>query len=239
MALSSYKKRAVSAGTEASPCLSKEILVNNTAKNSKKSRDERTRNWTFVAYPESAPADWREILDNEHIEWVESPLHDKDIDGAGKQKKPHWHIALLFAGKKSYEQIKEIADKINAPKPEPIQSTRSLIRYFAHLDDPNKAQYPVSEIIAHGGTDLKELLKPTASSRYESIAEMVEYIQENEITEFIDFMIYCKNKEFETWFPLLCDNAAFIIQAVIKSNRHKPSSYKTDISGLAESISEV
>lgn len=214
-------------------------MINNTEKPLKKTRDERTRNWTIVVYPESAPSDWREILENEHIEWVESPLHDKDIDGAGKPKKPHWHIALLFAGKKSYEQIKEIANKINAPKPEPIKSTRSMIRYFAHLDDPNKAQYLASQIIAHGGVDLATLLKPTASSRYESIAEMVEYIQENEITEFIDFMIYCKNKEFETWFPLLCDNAAFIIQAVIKSNRHKPSQYKSDINTLVDSISEA
>ena len=214
-------------------------MTNNTTKILKKTRDNRKRNWTAIVYPESAPADWRDILENEHIEWIESPLHNQDKNPTGELKKDHWHIVLLFDGNKSFEQIKEITDKINSPIPNSVNSVRSMVRYLAHLDNPEKAQYPVSEIIAHGGTDLKELLKPTASSRYESIAEMVEYIQENEITEFIDFMIYCKNKEFETWFPLLCDNAAFIIQAVIKSNRHKPSSYKTDISGLAESMSEV
>ena len=40
---------------------------------------------------------WRYILDNEHIEWIESPWHDKDINGV-LQKKKHKHLALLFAG---------------------------------------------------------------------------------------------------------------------------------------------
>ncbi|WP_312844784.1 Rep family protein, partial [Staphylococcus epidermidis] len=31
----------------------------------------RTRNWTFVIYPESVSEGWRDILDNEHIQWVE------------------------------------------------------------------------------------------------------------------------------------------------------------------------
>ncbi|HBM8385896.1 TPA: replication protein, partial [Enterococcus faecium] len=30
---------------------------------SRKTKDERTRNWTFVVYPESAPENWREFLD--------------------------------------------------------------------------------------------------------------------------------------------------------------------------------
>lgn len=186
-------------------------------------KDNRKRNWTVVVYPESAPENWREILDDEHIEWVESPLHDKDINPDGSIKKPHWHIMLLFNGNKSYEQIKEITDKINAPIPKYVQSVRAMTRYFAHLDNPEKAQYAVSEIRGHGGVDLAELLKPTASSRYEMIADMVEYIKQHGITEFIDFVDFAKNTHYDDWFPLLCDSASFIIREVIKSNRHKPS----------------
>ncbi|MEJ7448104.1 Rep family protein, partial [Staphylococcus epidermidis] len=43
----------------------------------KASQDKvRTRNWTFVIYPESVFQNWRDVLDNEYIQWVESPLHD-------------------------------------------------------------------------------------------------------------------------------------------------------------------
>ena len=41
---------------------------------------EKGRDWTFVVYPESAPSNWRELLDDTHLRWIESPLHDKDLD---------------------------------------------------------------------------------------------------------------------------------------------------------------
>ena len=51
--------------------------TNNISKRSKsQGKDERTRNWTFVIYPESAPKNWRDVLDEQHIQWVESPLHE-------------------------------------------------------------------------------------------------------------------------------------------------------------------
>ncbi|HDT7711324.1 TPA: replication protein, partial [Enterococcus faecium] len=53
---------------------------------SRKTKDERTRNWTFVVYPESAPENWREFLDELHVPWVESPLHDKDVNPDGELK---------------------------------------------------------------------------------------------------------------------------------------------------------
>lgn len=191
----------------------------------KASKDNRKRNWTIVVYPESAPENWREILDEEHIEWVESPLHDRDLNGDGTPKKPHWHVVLLFEGNKSFEQIKELADKINAPSPKYIQSVRAMVRYCAHLDNPDKAQYAVNEIIAHGGADIAELLKPTASSRYEMIGDMIKYISSHRVTEFIDFAMFCQSERPDDWFPLLCDSASFIIGQAIKSQRHKPRFY--------------
>lgn len=44
------------------------------AKNIKK------RNWAFVLYPESAPADWREQLQKTGLQCAISPLHDKDMN---------------------------------------------------------------------------------------------------------------------------------------------------------------
>ena len=78
---------------------------------SEKKQDQRSRNWVVIVYPESAPNDWREILDNMHIQWNESPLHDKDVNPDGTVKKSHWHVVLAFGSKKSYKQVKEITDK--------------------------------------------------------------------------------------------------------------------------------
>lgn len=184
-------------------------------------KETRTRNWTIVLYPESAPENWRDILDELHIEWVESPLHDKDINADGEPKKPHWHVLLMFGGVKSWEQVLEITGQLNAPIPQRCHNAKSMVRYMAHLDNPSKAQYSVSDIIGHGGVDLSEMLRPSSSERYTLIAEMTEFISDNDIIEFKDLLDYARMYQFDTWFPLLCDNSAYVIGQYIKSNRHR------------------
>lgn len=187
-----------------------------------KTADNRTRNWTFVLYPESCANNWREILDDLHIEWIESPLHDADLNADGEKKKPHWHILLMFDGKKSYEQIKEITvDKCLGTVPQKVQSARGLVRYMAHLDNPEKVQYDITKIIGHGGADVGQLLKPTSSARYVLIKEMSDYIRDNGIIYFDELYFYAMEYHFDDWFPLLCDNSAFIIKSVISSRRDR------------------
>jgi hypothetical protein len=190
-------------------------------KKSSGNKETRTRNWTLVLYPESAPENWREILDDMHIEWIESPLHDKDINANGEPKKPHWHILLMFGGVKTYEQVKEITDKLNSPIPERCHNAKAMVRYMAHLDNPDKAQYSISDIKAHGGVDLAEMLRPSSSERYSLIREMMFFIKENEIMEFQDLIDYAMLNRFDDWFPLLCDNSSYVIGQYIKSQRHR------------------
>ena len=62
--------------------------------------DNRARNWSLVVYPESAPENWRDILDDYHIPWVESPLHDKDVNPDGEIKKSALAYWFVFFWKK-------------------------------------------------------------------------------------------------------------------------------------------
>lgn len=191
-------------------------------------KETRTRTWTFVLYPESAPPNWRELIDELHIEWVESPLHDKDINANGEVKKAHWHILLLFGGVKAYDQVKEITDQLNAPIPERCHNAKALVRYMAHMDNPEKAQYSQSDIIAHGGVDLSDLLRPSASERYSIIREMLQYVKDNGITEYQDLADYAMVNEFDRWFPLLCDNSSYVVNQYIKSQRHRSCPHVVD-----------
>jgi hypothetical protein len=187
----------------------------------KKESDKRYRHWTCVVYPESAPQNWRDIINENHVEWIESPLHDKDIDAEGKIKKPHWHLLISFEGVKNFEQIKEITNEINAPIPQKVASAKGLVRYMIHMDDADKYQYDKSKIIAHGGADISELLKPTASSRYQMITEMAVFVREQNITEFCDLFDAAAANHPDDWLPLLCDNSGYIIGQYIKSYRFK------------------
>ena len=70
---------------------SKEVQARADAK-----RAGRTRNFATVVYPESAPADWMERLDQCHVAALVSPLHDRDTNPSGEPKKPHYHVLLMF-----------------------------------------------------------------------------------------------------------------------------------------------
>lgn len=174
-----------------------------------------------MLYPESAPLNWRDRLDEMHIAWIESPLHDKDFDADGVVKKSHWHILLIFDSVKDFKQVQEITESLNAPIPQKAASAKALVRYMAHLDNPDKFQYDKGLIIGHGGADVADLLRPSASDRYVLISEMLDYVEEYSITEFCDLMDFARRNRFEDWFPLLCDSSAYIINQHIKSKRYK------------------
>lgn len=75
------------------------------------------RDWAFIVYPESAPENWREILDETHIRWIESPLHDKDLNPDNTPKKPHWHVMLSSDGPISLKAVTKIVEPLNVPAP--------------------------------------------------------------------------------------------------------------------------
>ena len=104
-------------------------------KKEKVKKPSRTRNWTFIVYPESAPQNWRSIIDEDHVQWIESPLHDKDVNPDGEKKKAHWHILIMYDGPKSYDQIKSLTDKLNSPIPKAVASARGLVRYMIHINN--------------------------------------------------------------------------------------------------------
>lgn len=189
-------------------------------------KDERSRNWVIIVYPESAPKDWRGILDNMHLQWIESPLHDKDTNPDGTIKKAHWHVILAFGSKKSYKQVKEIADRLNAPVPQKVHNMKGQVRYLVHLDNPEKYQYSIDEVRAYGGIDIDKYFKATSSQRYEMIREMIDFVNENNVIEMKDLIDYASKNRFDDWFPLLCDNSLIIMDAYIRSNRNSQSPKK-------------
>ncbi len=182
---------------------------------------KRTRNWTFILYPESAPTDWRDKLASMGVAYAISPLHDKDINGDGSQKKPHYHIILVFDNVKSYKQVEEITKSLNATVPQECKSLKGSLRYFTHKDNPEKYQYNDDDVVAVR-IDYNNLVKSlTSSDRHTILKEMISYIKDNNVTEFIDFTDYCMNEHFDDWFSVLADTNTLLIKEVIKSNHFK------------------
>ena len=127
----------------------------------------------------------------------------------------------MFNGNKTYEQILDLIKPLNATIPQSCHNAKALVRYMAHLDNPDKIQYNKSDIIGHGGVDVAELLKPSSSQRYVLIKEMLQYVENDKVIEIQDLINYAMQYRFDDWFPLLCDNSAYIVAQYIKSQRHR------------------
>lgn len=181
---------------------------------------KRGRNWTIIVYPDSAPDDWRDLLDKYHIQWIESPLHDKDTNPDGTVKKAHWHVLLLFDGNKSYQQVKDITAKLNTVNPQRVESARGMVRYMVHLDNPEKYQYDVKDIKAHGGADIDTLMKPTATNRLQTLKEIITYIHDNQVTNFMDLLMYAIQNN-DDWFNIMADYNTLVITKAIDAQWQK------------------
>ena len=119
----------------------------------KKKIDTRGRTWATVLYPESASDNWLQILGEQCVPCFVSPLHNLDVNPDGEIKKAHYHILFTFEGKKTKEQVLEIVKLINGVGLEPVKSTRGYARYLCHLDNPEKHQYNIDDVVQFGGAD--------------------------------------------------------------------------------------
>lgn len=158
---------------------------------------KRTRNWGTIIYPRQAegeettcPDNWVEILEELAVKCVVSPLHDKDIDTkTGKLKKAHRHVLVAFDGVKTEAQAREVFDRIGGVGCEPISSLYSQTRYLTHLDNPEKAQYSVCDVLTFGGFDYGKYGKTKEDEEREIIGNMgkiFNIVAEKSITEFSD-----------------------------------------------------
>lgn len=191
----------------------------------------RARYWTFLVYEDSAPENWRAILDDFHMPWVESPLHDKDLNPDGTEKKPHRHIMTYFEGKKNYNQVLEIASSVGSPQPLPVLSPQGLIRYFVHLDNPEKFQYNLLDIVPHQGLDISKYFLPSETQHLAYLHEMFAFIYANDIMYFSDLADYALHNKPDTWFVTLSQRYSIFLTKYFVSRqaaRNDPNSLQNN-----------
>lgn len=180
---------------------------------------KRSRNWAFILYPESAPNDWLEIMQEEMTPFVVSPLHDTDInEGTGELKKAHFHILVTYGNVKTFEQVKELTERLRAPQPQMAKNVIGVVRYMAHLDYPDKFQYSKNDIKAYAGFDLESVFKLSTSDKKQISKDILNHIMENDITEYYFLVKYCLENN-EEWFDYLNSNS-YMAMNFIKSLRH-------------------
>lgn len=186
---------------------------------------KRTRNYATVVYSESAPINWKMILQEQCVPALVSPIHDRDVNADGTIKKEHYHVMILFDGVKTQEQAKEIFAVIGGVGVEPVKSARAYARYLCHLDSPDKVRYRIEDVLSLSGADYNTMIR-LASDKYSAIGEMIEFCIENSVDSYARLLMYAKNNRLD-WFRVLCDSGTITIVQFLKSRYWEIHKYKS------------
>lgn len=185
-----------------------------------KKSNVKKRYWAFVLYPESAPNNWIDILQQTGLQCVISPLHDKDVDPTGELKKAHYHIILCYSGPTTFNSVNSLCDSLNQPIPQALEQVRGYYRYLTHKDNPDKYQYSDEDIQTLNGFSISDFVELSRSEVVEIKKKLMQLIINLDIYEYSDFMEYLFHNELNLEFDVASCNTYFF-EKYISSRRNR------------------
>lgn len=183
----------------------------------------KSRNFAFVLYPESVNSNWKRILTdlNQPCFYI---LHDKDtvIDkntGEVVQKKPHYHVMIMFSTPRSDNTAKKISIMCGGNGHlETLISKRGYARYLCHIDDEFKYKYDYNKVCSVNGANYTDCIATDAEmvdKNNDLLAEIIKYCNDNNIIAYCQIVDYCIANRRD-WLPIIRKNSHMIC-AYVKS----------------------
>lgn len=173
------------------------------------------RHFSYVIYPDSAPADWIEQLKNIGLAFVVSPLHNRDINADGTKKKDHWHIIVSWGNTTTYRAAKGLCNILNCPIPQMLRNCNGMYRYLTHKDNPEKHQYKEQPKCYNGW--VRPLDNADVANIKREIWQMI-YIEDCQ--EYGELLMMCEQRGPE-FFEIASRNTLFF-KSVCDGYRHNP-----------------
>lgn len=166
-----------------------------------------------------------------------SPLHDRDVNeidpdtGEVEYKKPHFHVVIDAENQKAVKQwfdmlipVREYisiapfdrSEKLDQcvkiwKQENNVKNMRSLLRYFKHLDNPEKFQYIEEDFTVFGGFELDKAFYSQTDTKH-ILKDIIHFVNQNDIFNFADLVDYCIDNNPE-WFNVISSHttSSFII----------------------------
>lgn len=177
--------------------------------------EKRKRAWTFVVYEDSAPTNWKDVLADQKVPMFVSPYHDQDVDPNGEPKKPHWHVVVMYTSLHPEKAAQEISDMCSGVKVQAVKDVIGMARYLCHLDNPEKAQYAVNDVVCFGGADYLEKVSKAADTDA-ALSEMMDWCIDNECYSFFRLSNYARANRAD-WFRVISSSRTVFLTAWLKS----------------------
>lgn len=181
---------------------------------------ERSYNWATILYPESCVENLDDALRELLVPCALSPLHDQDVqEDTGELKKPHYHLVLHYGSLKSQAQVRKDVLQLGAVGVERVRDLRVYVRYLAHMDNPDKAQYDARDIKAFNSFDVEKHLNGDKKiSTDEGFAALVAISLEYGFTNYDQLIIYCLKNDAEL-LPS-CRKSAYALTSFLRSRAY-------------------
>lgn len=190
-------------------------------------KNVKKRNWAFVLYPESAPSNWLELLQQTGLQCAISPLHNRDIDPTGEPKKPHFHVIACYSGPTSYNVVKGLTDSLKQPIPQALEQVRGYYRYLTHMDNPEKAQYDASGIVTINGFNISDFVDLTRSELLQIKQSIFGLIQAEDILEYSDLIDFLLAGQMMVELDVASSNT-LLFDRYVSSRRNKRTPHKSE-----------
>ena len=180
----------------------------------------KKRNWAFVVYPESMPNDFIEYLQKGGVACAISPLHDKDVNPTGEEKKAHYHIILSYEGPTTKKNVEEYIKYLNGTIPIPLEQLRGYYRYLTHKDNPEKFQYDENDIICLNGFDISKIEKFTENEIFSIRVQIIQLIKDHNIVEYSTLIDYLRINDLQD-FLRVAMQSTILLDRYLSSRRNK------------------
>lgn len=184
------------------------------------SKNVKARYWACVGYPESLPDNFLEKLQETGLQIAISPLHNRDLNPTGEEKKEHYHFILCYEGPTTYSNVKTLCDKFNMTIPIKLESVKGMYRYHLHLDNPEKFQYDDRDRILLNGFDKNSVNELTKTEVQKYIKEIISFINENHIKEYSDLLSIFLDNDMPEMFDVASSHT-ILFTSFLNSKRNK------------------
>lgn len=191
-----------------------------------KTREIKKRVWTSVVYPESLPTDWIDVLKQSGLKIAISPLHNRDYNPIAltadqkEPKKEHYHLILVYGNPTTFANVSKFTQgTLCGTIPQPLESVEGMYRYFTHKDNPEKAQYDEKDIQVFNGFNIRDFVQVTAAEVSRIKQELLDVIQNKNITEYCDLINIVRTFDDCTYFDIASNNTIFFTK-YLASLRH-------------------
>ena len=173
---------------------------------------DMARYFTFLLYPESIPADWKQRLELIGVPIAISPLHDKDksdVDGQ-TYKKAHYHVIYVARNPVTPESVRIkikrlLGDKSIAKVQIVIRSMESMYLYLTHESkdavEKKKHKYSKHDITLLNNFDIDRYITLDVEDKDDMLNDVCDLIDDHNLANMRELRRFLKAHGSEYGMP--------------------------------------